>query len=190
MPHITRWRCGFYMWVKTHTVSSLGHTVKCVGGRFPKLQFPNNAAYANEITSAPLSVYKRSSLPEQHYNNLLDHLRDSLLKLWRLDGIYINIFFWIWVWSEELWFCWYFSSCLFVFNIFFSTGMITETMLKVVFVLGCLLSLALALPVSVTFSYSVFLYVETNVKLCFSCKFSCQLWPTMLYLVLYFLMLC
>lgn len=60
--------------------------------------------------------------------------------------------------------------------------MITVTMLKVVFVLGCLLSLTLAHPVSVTFSYSipkVFLYVEiitifkyhaVNIKLA-TCEF-------------------
>ena len=52
-----------------------------------------------------------------------------------------------------------------VFIIFFSTGLITVTMLKEVFVLGCLLSLALAQPVSETFSFSVStqvsLYVDT-----------------------------
>lgn len=102
---------------------------------------------------------------EQH--NLHDHLRDSLLKFWGLEGNYESF---VSVSALEVWWNIILTDILeklFIWSslLLFSFQQVWSTMLNEVFVLRCLLMPPLAQPVSETVSFSVstqvFLYVDT-----------------------------
>lgn len=125
---------------------------KYFGRRFPKSCDLSTMMYADDSLPVRLQYIRKAQHTEQH--NLLSHLSSSLLNLWRLEGDYMGLLFQCF--QVECWHCWYFWKLIqaMIFIFVFSVGMITETMLKVVLVLGCLMSLTLAHPVRTCWCYT------------------------------------